>query len=204
MTRSFVMLAWAGISLSLATCAAHAGGNDEIRVPRSASPIKFEPQLELKSKDSKTRILDPKHAYVAYVTKGDAIDVSITPEENVFVYLGYCDRNKFALYPEAGRQALRAQARHTFKLPVPYDIDDDRVLYAIASRTEVSLASPDLTIAIAQSREAVGRRAMDGDCAEGSGDGTGSQASSLTTIIARPADTAIKAVRYELRRPAAR
>lgn len=199
MTGLFVILAWAGMSLSLATCEAHTGGNDEIRVPRSANRIEFKQQLVLKSKGSKPRILDPKHDYVA---KGDTIEVSITPEEDVFVYLGYCDRNKFVLYPEAGRQALRAEARHTFKLPDPYDIDDDRVLYVIVSRTEVSLASPDLTIAIAQRRQAVGRRAMDSDCAEGSGDGTGSQTPSLTSITVRPAETAIKVVRYELlRRP---
>src|SRR5262249_15663789 len=169
MTKSFVMLAWAAISLSLATCEAHTGGNDETRVPRNANRIEFEYQLVLKSKGSKTRILDPKHGYVA---TGDTIDVSITPKEDVFVYLRYCDGNTCALYPGTGHKALRAEDKHTFKLPDPYDIDDDKVLYVIASRTEISLASPDLTIAIAQSRQAAGRRAMDGDCAEGSSDGT--------------------------------
>lgn len=198
MTRPFVMLAWAVISLSLTTCGAHAGGNDETRVPRSANRIEFTHQLVLTSPGSKSRVLDPKHAYVA---KGDTIEAFITPEEDVFVYLGYCNGDEFKLYPEAGR-ALRAEARHRFKIPEPYDIDDDRVLYVIASRAEVSLASPDLVIAIAQSRQAMDRRAMDGDCAGGPGDGAGSQTPSVTPINVRPAETAIKVVRYELlRRP---
>ena len=198
MTRSFVMLAWAAISLSLATCGARAGGNDETRVPRSANRIEFTHQLILTSQGSKSRILDPRHDDVA---KGDTIEAFITPEEDVFVYLGYCNDNEFKLYPEAGR-ALRAEARHRFKLPDPYDIDDDRVLYVIASRAEVSLASPDLAIAIAQSRQAMGRRAMDSDCAGGPGDGTGSQPTSVTPIDVRASETTIKVVRYELlRRP---
>lgn len=198
MTRPFVMLAWAAISLSLTTCGAHAGGNDETRVPRSANRIEFTHQLVLTSPGSKSRVLDPKHDYVA---KGDTIEAFITPEEDVFVYLGYCNGDEFKLYPEAGR-ALRAEARHRFKIPEPYDIDDDRVLYVIASRAEVSLASPDLVIAIAQSRQAMGRRAMDGDCAGGHGNGAGSQTPSVTPINVRPAETAIKVVRYELlRRP---
>jgi hypothetical protein len=137
--------------------------------------------------------LDPKHDYVA---KGDTIEVFITPEEDVFVYLGYCNRNEFKLYPEAGR-ALRAEARHRFKIPEPYDIDDDRVLYVIGSRAEVSLASPDLAIAIAESRQAMRRQAMEGDCAGGPGDGSGSQTPSVTPIAVRPPETAIKVVRYE-------
>jgi hypothetical protein len=198
MTRPFLMLAWAAISLSLTTCGAHAGGNGETRVPRSANRIEFTHQLVLTSPGSKSQVLDPKHDYVA---KGDTIEAFITPEEAVFVYLAYCNGDEFKLYPEAGR-ALRAEARHRFKIPEPYDIDDDRVLYVIVSRTVVSLASPDLVIAIAQSRQAMGRRAMDGDCAGGLGDGAGSQTPSVTPINVRPAETAIKVVRYELlRRP---
>jgi hypothetical protein len=197
MTRSFVMSAWAAISLSLTTCGAHAGSNDETRVPRSAQ-IKFTPELVLTSPSSKSRVLDPKHDYVA---KGDTIEAFITPEEDAFVYLGYCNGDEFALYPAEGR-ALRAEARHRFKIPEPYDIDDDRVLYVIVSRTVVSLASPDLAIAIAQSRQARGRRAMDGDCAGEPENDIGSQARSVTPIDVRAAETAIKIVRYELlRRP---
>jgi len=129
------------------------------------------------------------------------IEAFITPEDGVFVYLGYCNEGEFALYPAEGR-ALRAEARHRFKLSEPYDIDDDRMLYVIVSRTVVSLASPDLAIAIAQSREAMGRRAMDDDCAGGPGAGAGSQSPSVTPTDVRPVETAIKVVRYEfLRRP---
>ena len=199
MTRPFVMLSWAAISLSLTTCGAHAGGNDETRVPRSANRIEFTHQLVLTSPGSKSRVLDPKHDYVA---KGDTIEAFITPKEDVFVYLGYCNGDEFALYPGAGHDALRAEARHRFKISGPYDIDDDRVLYVIVSRTVVSLASSDLVIAIAQSRQAMGRRAMDGDCTGGPGDGVGSQTPSVTPTDVRPAETAIKVVRYELlRRP---
>jgi hypothetical protein len=204
MTRSFVMLAWAALSLSLTTCGAHAGGGahagdtDETRVPRSAHRIEFTHQLVLTSPGSKSQVLDPEHDYVA---KGDTIEAFITPVEDVFVYLGYCNGDEFKLYP-AGGPALRAEARHRFKVPEPYDIDDDKVLYVIVSRTEVSLASPDLAIAIGQSRQAMGRRAMDGDCAGGPGDGAGSQAPPVTPIDIRLAETAIKVVRYELlRRP---
>lgn len=197
MTRSFVTLAWAAISLSLTTCGAHAGGNDETRAPRSAQ-IKFTPELVLTNLGSKSRVLDPKHDYVS---KGDTIEAFITPEEDAFVYLGYCNNNEFKLYPEADR-ALRAEARHRFKIPEPYDIDDDRVLYVIVSRTAVSLASPDLAIAIAQSRQAMGRRAMDGDCAGEPENGAGSQTRSVTPIDVRAAEAPIKVVRYELlRRP---
>jgi hypothetical protein len=194
MTRLFMMLAWAAVSLSLATCGGHAGGNDETRVPRSANRIEFTPELVLTSQGSKSRVLDPKHDYV---TKGDAIEAFITPEEDAFVYLGYCNNNEFKLYPEAGR-ALRAEARHRFKIPEPYDIDDDRVLYVIVSRAKVSLASPDLAIAIAESRQAMGRRALDGDCAGGPGDDAGSQTSSVTPIPVRAPETEVKVVRYEL------
>ena len=117
----------------------------------------------------------------------------------MFVYLGHCDHNEFKLYPEAGR-VLRAEARHRFKIPEPYDIDDDSVPYVIASRVEISLASPDLAIATAQSREAIGRRAMDGDCAGGSGRAAGSQDPAVIPIDGRASETAIKAVRYELLR----
>jgi hypothetical protein len=148
--------------------------------------------------------LDPKQDYVA---NGDTIEVFITPEENVFVYLGYCDHNEFKLYPEAGR-ILRAEARHRFKIPEPYDIDYyDEMLYVIASRAEVSLASADLAFAIAQSRQAMGRRAMDGDCTGGSRKAAGSQDPSVIPIDVRASEAAIKAVRYELLRrpqPAAR
>jgi hypothetical protein len=155
--------------------------------------IEFTPELVLTSPGSKPRVLDPKHDYV---TKGDTIEAFITPAEGVFVYLGYCDGDEFALYP-AERRALRAEARHRFKIPGPYDIDDDRVLYVIASRTAVSRASPDLAIVIAQSRKAMGRRAMDDECASGPGNGAGSQAPSVRPTNVRPAATAIKVVRYE-------
>jgi hypothetical protein len=195
MTRPLVMLAWAAISLNLATCGARTGGNDETRAPRSANQITFTPELVLTTPGSKSRVLDPKHDYVA---TGDTIEAFITPDEDVFVYLGYCHDDEFALYPAEGH-SLRAEARHRFKIPEPYDIDDDRVLYVIVSRAEVSRASPDLVIAIAQSRRAMGRRAMDGDCAGGPGDGAGSQ---VIPIKGRPLETAINAVRYELvRRP---
>jgi hypothetical protein len=210
MMRPFVMLAWVAISLTLATCGAHGGGNDgtrvsrgengsndETRAPRGAG-VKFTPELVLTSSDSKPRGLDPSHDYVA---KGDTIEAFITPEEDTFVYLGYCNGGEFALYPPEGR-VLRAEAKHRFKIPDPYDIDDDRVLYVIVSRTPVSLASPDLAIAIAQSRQAIGRRAMDGDCAGGPGDGAGSQTSSVTPTDLRLPEPAIRVVRYEfLRRP---
>lgn len=198
MTRSFVMLGWAALSLSLASCGARAGDGDETRGPRSANWIEFTQQLVLRSPGSKSRVLDPKHDYVA---KGDTIEAFITPDEDAFVYLGYCNDNEFKLYPEEGR-ALRAEARHKFKIPEPYDIDDDRVLYVIVSRTAVSRASPDLAIAIAQSRLAMGRGAMEADCAGGPGDGTGSQTRSVTPIDVRLPETTIKVIRYELlRRP---
>jgi len=202
MTSSISTLARATLLLSLATCGAHAGGNDETRRPRDPNQIEFTPELVLTSPGSKPRVLDPKHDYV---TKGDTIEAFITPEEGVFVYLGYCDGDEFALYPAEGR-ALRAEARHRFKIPEPYDIDNDRVLYVIVSRTVVSLASPDLAIAIAQSREAMGRRAMDDDCPGVPSDDAGSQTPSLTVTDVRPATTAIKVVRYEFygrRKPAA-
>ena len=192
MTRSFVMLAWVALSLSLATCGARAGGNDETRPPRNAHRIEFTPELVLTSPGSKSRVLDPEHDYVA---KGDTLEAFITPDEDVFVYLGYCNGDEFALYPPEGR-TLRAEARHRFKIPDPYDIDDDRVLYVIVSRTALSLANPDLAIAIAQSRPAMGRRAMDGDCARGPGDGTGSQTVISTPVRAQ--ETEIKVVRYKL------
>jgi hypothetical protein len=195
MTRSFVMLAWAAISLSLATCGAHAGGNNEMRPPRSAQ-VEFTPELVLTSPDSKSRVLAPKRDYVA---KGDTIEAFITPKESAFVYLGYCNGDEFALYPAEPR-VLRAEAGHKFKIPEPYDIDDDSVLYVIVSPTAVSRASPELAIAIAQSRQAMGRRPMDSDCASGPGDGAGSQTPSLTPINVRAQETAIKVVRYELLR----
>jgi len=200
MTRSLATLAWAALSLSLATCGAPpTGSNNETRVPRNANRIEFTYELVLTSPGSKSRVLDPEHDYVA---KGDTIEAFITPEEAVFVYLAYCNGDEFALYPAEGRRALRAEARHRFKIPDPYDIDDDRVLYVIVSRAKVSLASPDLAIAIAQSRHAMGRHAMDGDCVGGPGDSAGSQTPSVTPIKVRPPETAIKVVLYEfLRRP---
>lgn len=203
MTNSLVLLTWCAASLSFATCGAHIGDNDDTRGgPRSAKQIEFTYQLALTNPGSKPRVMDPKQDYVS---SGDAIEVFITPEENAFVYLGYCDHNDFKLYPEAGR-VLRADAGHRFKIPEPYDIDDDTVLYVIASRAAISLASPDLFFAIADSRQAVGRGAMDGDCAGGSGKGAGSQEPSVIPIDRAPV-AAIKAVRYKLLRrpqPAAR
>lgn len=199
MMRSFAILAWAAISLSLVAHEAHADGNDHTQNPRSANRVEFTQQLILTSPGSKPRILDPKHDYVV---KGDTIEVFITPEEDVFVYLGYCNGNDLALYPAKGR-ALRVEPRHRFKIPGLYKIDDDdRVLYVIASRAEVSLASPDLAIAISQSRRTMDRRAMEGDCDGGPGDGASSQTRSAIPIHVRSPDTAIKVVRYELlRRP---
>jgi len=195
MTRSFMRLAWAALSLSLATCGVHTGPNDGTLGPRNAQ-IEFTPELVLTSPGSKPRVLDPKHDYVA---QGDTIEAFITPEEGVYVHLGYCNGDEFALYPAEGR-ALRAEAKHRFKIPEPYDIDNDRVLYVIVSRTEVSLASPDLAIAIAQSRQAMGRRAMDDDCPGVPSDDAGSQTPSVTPTDVRPAATAIRVVRYELLR----
>ena len=195
MTRSLMRLAWAALSLNLATCGAHTGANDETRTPRNPQ-IEFTPELVLTSPGAKPRVLDPKHDYAA---KGDTIEAFITPEEGVYVYLGYCNGDEFALYLAEGR-ALRAGARHRFKIPEPYDIDNDRVLYVIVSRTVVSLASPDLAIAIAQSRKAMGRRAMDDDCPGVPGDSAGSQIPSVIPTDVRPAATAIRVVRYELLR----
>jgi len=198
MTRPFVVLVWALLSPSLTSCGAHAGGTDDTRAPRSEHRIAFTHQLVVTSPGAKPRVLDPRQDDVA---TGDVVEAFITPEEDVFVYLGYCNGDEFALYPADGR-TLRAEARRRFKIPDPYDIVQDRVLYVIASRAEVSLASPDLAIAIAQSRHAMGRQAMSGDCAGGPGDGAGPQTSSLTPIEVRPPETAIQVVRYEfLQRP---
>ena len=207
MTRSVMMLAWSAISLSLTTCGVYAGGNDETRGLRSASsgndeirppqsaPIEFVPKLVLKGRDSKSRDLDPKRDYVA---KGDSIEVFVTPQQDVYVYLGYCNGKEFMLYPEPGR-TLRAEARHRFKIPEPYNIDDDRVLYVIVSRMEVSPANPDLAIAIAQSRQAVGRGAMDSDCAGGPTPVRSQTPSVIPIDVRAPKEgDPINVVRYEL------
>jgi hypothetical protein len=203
MTELLALLMWCAVSLSLTTCGAHVGDNDDTRgSPRSAKQIEFTSQLVLTTPGSKPRVMDPKQDHVA---SGDTIEIFITPDEKAFVYLGYCDHNDFKLYPEAGH-VLLAEAGHRFKIPEPYDIDDDRVLYVIASRAEVSLASPELFFAIAHSRQAMDRGAMDSDCAGGPGKGTGSQEPSVIPIDRAPV-AAIKAVRYELLRrpqPAAR
>jgi hypothetical protein len=210
MTTFFVLLSWTALTLSLTTCGAHAVGRDQPQVPQIVADsnaatraprnalIEFAPELILKSPSAKPRVLDSKKDYV---DNGDTIEAFITPAENVFVYLGYCSGNEFALYPAEGRSLL-AEARQKFKIPEPYDIYDDKVLYVIVSRTVVSLASPDLAIAIAQSRRLMGRRALDDDCAGGPADVADSQRSSLTPINVRPPETAISVVRYEfLRRP---
>jgi hypothetical protein len=200
MTKARALSALAMTSLSLAACGVSAPVSDETRLPRSASRIQFTQQLVLTRAGAKPRVLNPEHDYVA---TGDTIYASLTPEEDVFVYLGYCEEAEFKLYPED--RVFRAGARRRFEVPVPYDVGDDRVLYVIVGRTEVSLSSPDLAIAIARSRQAAGRQAMADDCAGRAHDDPDSPSSSVIRINARSAEPTIKAIRYSLlRQPSSR
>lgn len=199
MTRSSAILVWAAIALSLGACGARGGGNQQTRPLDPGPQISFEHGLTLTSPGSKPRPLHQGD----YVTTGDEIRAFVRPKESVFVYIGYCDGNEFALYPPKD-QPLLAESQQKTEIGPLTVLEGSRpeVVYVIVSRAEISLANPDLAIAIAQSRQAKGRRAVDGDCAAGPGDGSGSQNPSVTPIAKRLPEIVIEVVRYEfLRRP---
>ena len=166
---------------------------------RSMAPtsrIFFEHRFEARRPEtSEHRIL---HRASDSVSNGDSIQALVTPTEDVYLYLGYCDGHEFALYPPRG--SLRAEARHETRIPPGNDgleITGDsgsEVIYLILSKSELSLSSSDLAVKIASSGGSV-----DADCAGQMHDKSGAPISSQTPIDVRPSGNAIEVVRYELK-----
>ena len=197
------MRIWNAISMNLAilvACsggnAATPGGNAATRNMRVVDPIFFDHHLEVRG----TATSDPRmlHREGESVEDGDRIQalVTVTSREDVYLYLGYCDGHEFAMFPQQG--GLRAEAGRETRIP-PGDgglkISGDsksEVLYLILSKSELSLASPDLAVKIASSGGPLG-----GDCA-----GSGLSIPPQTAVDVRSSDGAIEVVRYEFKHEA--
>jgi hypothetical protein len=164
------------------------------------SRIVFEHQVEARRPETSAhRIL---HRKGDSVTDGDWIQAVVTPKEDVYLHIGYCDGKKFALFPPQPG-SLRAEAGREARIPPGdggFKISGDsksEVLYLILSKTELSLASPDLAVKIASSGGSV-----DGDCGGQMRDGSGAPIPPGTPIAIRPADSALEVVRYEFKHQA--
>jgi hypothetical protein len=194
MKRRTAMRAWYAISMNLTVLVACSGRNDATRGMAPTSRIVFEHQIEARRPEtSGGRILHRKGDSVA---NGDWLQALVTPREDVYLYLGYCDGHEFALFPPQG--GLRAEAGHEARIP-PGDgglkisgDSESEVLYLILSKGELSLASPDLAVRIASSGGSI-----DGDCHGQMRDSAGSSIPPQTPIDVRPSDNAIEVVRYE-------
>lgn len=167
----------------------------EVRGMQPVAPIYFQHQLIRRSGLSDRPIVI-RNRRGDRVTRGDYIQALVTPKEAVYLYLGYCDGGELALFPKVG--SLRAEAGRATRIPPGdtglqvQDGSSSEVLYLILSKSELSLASPDLTIKIASSGGS-----MEGDCAPKRSDGSDRQAPQWQPTELR-SDTAIEVVRYEL------
>ena len=159
------------------------------------SPIRFAYRLEVQKRGSSPpRILVVRGDSVS---NGDRIQAVITPEEDVYLYLGYCDGRKLALFPPQG--SLQVAAGVETRIPPghgAFEISGDaasEVLYLILSKTELSLASPELAVRIARSGAAT-----DGDCAGPLRDAKGEPIPAQQPVDVRVANRAVEVVRYLL------
>lgn len=196
------MQIWNAISMNLAVLVACSGGNSATPGGNEAnrsmgltSGISFKHQLEARR---------PEISDLRILRKGDTVEdgdwiqalVTVTSREDVYLYLGYCDGHEFAMFPQQG--GLRAETGRETRIP-PGDgglkISGDsksEVLYLILSKSELSLASPDLAVRIASSGGPIG-----GDCA-----GSGLTTPPQTAVDVRSSDGAIEVVRYEFKHEA--
>lgn len=199
MTRRHVTRTWKTISMTLASLVACGGENDSIRTRVLTNPIVFEHRLEARRQNSAIhRRLRPRDDSVS---NGDLLQVFVKASQDVYLYLGYCERHEFALFPPAG-VVVRAEAKREARIPPEQgalEINSDaksEVIYVILSTEELSLASPDLAVKLATSS-----RAVDGDCAGPMRDRSGKAIPPETPVKARTSEDNIKVIRYEFKHP---
>lgn len=90
------------------------------------------------------------------VRTGDRIRVSVQTSEEAYLYLAFCSHQKLTVYPSP--HGIRTHAGELLFVPqgsadlVVDENPGDEVLYVIASRTELSLADPNLAQALAAQR----------------------------------------------------
>ena len=192
------MRCWNAISTNLAILMACTNKSDTMRSMAPASRISFVCEFEARRPGtSEYRRITPSSDGV---TNGDSIQALVTPTEDVYLYLGYCDGHEFALYPPQG--SLRAEARHGTRIP-PADggleitgNSRSEVVYLILSKSELSLSSSDLAVKIASKG-----RSVDGDCAGQMHNSAGEPISSQMPIDVRRSGNAIEVERYEFKHP---
>ncbi len=199
MMRRHVTRIWKAISMTLAVLAACGGQNNSTRNRVLTSPILFKYHVEARRQDSSIhRILRPQGDSVS---NGDRLQAFVKTSQDVYLYLGYCDRHEFALFPTTGG-VVRAEAKREARIPPEHgalEISSDaksEVIYVILSTEELSLASPDLAVKLATSRGTV-----DGDCAGLMRDSSGKPIPPETPVNARSSESNIEVVRYEFKHP---
>jgi hypothetical protein len=214
MPGRYTTRAWDGISLTLAALAACSGGRgraimepteqrtqggtprDDARRPVLTSPIAFRHRLEAQRTGAQARpVLLGNGDYVA---NGDRIQAVVTPAQDAYLYIGYCDAHELRLFPPEGGM-VQAKAMSETRIPADrmFEIKADsrsEVFYLIASPGPLSLASPDLAIEIAKTAAPV-----DGDCAGSMRDDFREPTPPEKPGVARPSGGSIQVVRYELK-----
>lgn len=199
MMRRHVTRTWKKISVMLAVLAACGGQNNSTRTRVLTHPIVFKHRLEVRRQDNSLHRRLRRRG--DSVSNGDRLQAFVKASQDVYLYLGYCDRHEFALFPSAGG-VVRAEAKREARIPPEHgalEIDSDaksEVIYLILSTEELSLASPDLAVKLATSRGAV-----DGDCAGPMRDRSGKPIPPEPPVKARPSESNIEVVRYEFKHP---
>lgn len=188
--RRALLVLWAVVAPHVGGC-----GADSLQTRRAAPalPVAFEHKLTLMRRGLAPRELRADE--LVHVATNDEIWVSITPLEDAYVYIGYCDGAEFILYGEGDRPFVQ---RNQSVKKGPLTIEDGskpEVFYVIASRAPVSRSSADLMLAMIRSRHVRKRIAVDGECEDGSNDRI-----TLEHSAKRLPALAIAVVRYEFPR----
>jgi hypothetical protein len=187
--RLAVIPLWA-VMVCLGGCGA-ADTNLEKRPVDPGPPVAFKHKLTLTRPGAEPRELKNGDQ----VATGDKIWISVTPQEDVFVDIAYCDGAEFTLYREHNPLIVqRGQPENMGPLTIT-DGSKPEVVYVIVSGTRVSRSNPDLTIAMIRSRHTEKRIVVDGECEDGSND-----ARALRQLAKRPAKIPIAVMRYEFPR----
>lgn len=161
-------------------------------------PIHITPEVVVQGADgSIQRTLNPLGDEIS---NGDHIYANVTSQENVFIFLGFCDGSTFKLYPDSETGPLiSAKPGQPTRIPEKGGLGingnmEFEVIYVIASSSShLTLASADLQVKLTKSRGT-----PDGDCSPPPRDRSGSQIP-IDQPIDRGAD-GIKVERYQLKR----
>jgi hypothetical protein len=205
------MQTWSAMATTFSILTACSGGSQTTPSPqatRGLSPthqIPFSVEVKVRREGTADRTIDSGGS----VTSGDGVYVEVTPSEDVYVYLGFCNGSEFALFPQSPG-SLRAPAASQTRIPedknTSLTISGDstsEVLYVIITTNELSPGSPDLKLKIdaarREPRSAAGGVSPDGDCVPPQLDSAGKPIPREASVAIRPSDSAIEVKRYEFK-----